>query len=152
MTTWSAVRSVFPVVDVAVNLKDGSYHAVDSSEQAFKTAGRIAMTEGMPQCSPVLLEPIVSVEIYCPNDATSKVNQIVSGRRGQLLGFDAREGWAGWDVVRANMPESELQNLIIELRSATAGVGYFTFQRDHLSELTGKLAEQVLEAVAAQAA
>lgn len=142
----------FPVVDVAVNLKDGSYHAVDSSEQAFKTAGRIAMSEGMPQCSPVLLEPIVAAEIYCPNDATSKVNQIVSGRRGQLLGFDAREGWAGWDVVRTNMPESELQNLIIELRSATAGVGYFTFQHDHLSELTGKLAEQVLEAIAAQAA
>lgn len=142
----------FPVVDVAVNLKDGSYHAVDSSEQAFKTAGRIAMSEGLPKCSPVLLEPIASVLIYCTNDATSKVNQIVSGRRGQLLGYDAREGWPGWDVVRANMPESELQSLIIELRSATAGVGYFTFEHDHLSELTGKLAEQVLEANAAEAA
>ena len=142
----------FPVVDVAVNLKDGSYHSVDSSEQAFKTAGRIAMSEGLPQCSPVLLEPIVATEIYCPSDATSKVNQIVSGRRGQLLGFDGREGWAGWDVVRANMPESELQNLIIELRSATAGVAYFTFAHDHLAELTGKLAEQVLEANKAEAA
>lgn len=142
----------FPVVDVAVNLKDGSYHAVDSSEQAFKTAGRIAMSEGLPQCAPVLLEPIVSVEIYTPSDSTSKVNQIVSGRRGQLLGYDAREGWAGWDAVKANMPESEIQGLIIELRSATAGVGTFTFEHDHLAELTGKLAEQVLEANSAEAA
>jgi elongation factor G len=142
----------FPVVDVAVKLTDGSYHAVDSSEQAFKTAGRIAMSEGMPQCAPVLLEPIVLVEVYCPSDATSKVNQIISGRRGQLLGFDGREDWAGWDTVRANMPETEIQNLIVELRSATAGVGTFTFQHDHLAELTGKLADQVLAANAAEAA
>jgi len=142
----------FPVVDVSVTLTDGSYHSVDSSEQAFKTAGRIAMSEGLPKCSPVLLEPIVAVSVYCPSDATSRVNQIVSGRRGQLLGFDGRDGWLGWDVVQAKMPESEIQNLIIELRSATAGVGTFTFEHDHLSELTGKLAEQVLEANAAKAA
>ena len=142
----------FPVVDVSVTLTDGSYHSVDSSEQAFKTAGRIAMSEGLPQCAPVLLEPIVSAEIYCPSDTTSKVNQIVSGRRGQLLGFDGRDGWPGWDVVRANMPESEIENLIVEVRSATAGVGTFTFAHDHLAELTGKLAEQVMEAKSAKAA
>jgi elongation factor G len=142
----------FPVVDVAVNLKDGSYHSVDSSEQAFRTAGRIAMTEGLPQCAPVLLEPVVAVEIYVPSDATARVNQIVSGRRGQLLGFDPREGWTGWDQVHAKMPESELQNLIIELRSATAGAGTFTYQFDHLAELTGKIAEDVLAAEGAQAA
>ncbi|MGI9412765.1 MAG: elongation factor G [Hyphomicrobiales bacterium] len=142
----------FPVVDVSVTLTDGSYHSVDSSEQAFKTAGRIAMSEGLPQCAPVLLEPIVSVEIYCPSDTTSRVNQIVSGRRGQLLGFDGREGWPGWDAVRANMPESEIENLIIEVRSATAGVGTFTFAHDHLAELTGKLAEQVMQAHSAEAA
>ena len=142
----------FPVVDLSVTLTDGSYHSVDSSEQAFKTAGRIAMSEGLPQCAPVLLEPIVSTEIYCPSDTTSKVNQIVSGRRGQLLGFDGRDGWSGWDVVRANMPESEIENLIVEVRSATAGVGTFTFEHDHLAELTGKLAEQVMEAKSAEAA
>lgn len=142
----------FPVVDVSVKLTDGSYHTVDSSEQAFKTAARIAMSEGLPQCSPVLLEPIVYVEVHCPSDATSRVNQIVSGRRGQLLGFDAREGWKGWDTVRSNMPESEIHNLIVELRSATAGVGTFTFREDHLQELTGKLADQVLAANSAQAA
>lgn len=142
----------FPVVDIATNLSDGSYHSVDSSEQAFKTAGRIAMAEGMPNCSSVLLEPIVAVEIHVPSDATARTNQIVSGRRGQLLGFDARDGWPGWDTVRAHLPEGELQNLIIELRSATAGVGTFTFRHDHMSELTGKAAEQVLAQNAAQAA
>ncbi len=135
----------FPVIDVAVNLSDGSYHAVDSSEMAFKTAARIAMSEGMPQCSPVLLEPIVAVDIHVPSDATARINQIVSGRRGQLLGFDARDGWPGWDTVKAHLPESEIGNLIIELRSATAGVGTFTYAQDHLAELTGRLAEQVMQ-------
>ncbi len=142
----------FPVVDVAVVLTDGSYHAVDSSEQAFKTAGRIAMAEGMPDCSPVLLEPVLSVEVAVPSEATPRANQIVSGHRGQILGFDAREGWNGWDVVSAHLPESEMQNLIVELRSATAGVGTFTYRFDHLAELTGKQAEQVLSASAAEAA
>ena len=134
----------FPVVDFTVNLSDGSYHDVDSSEMAFKTAARIAMVDGIPQCSPVLLEPIVAVEMHVPNDATSRVNQIVSSHRGQLLGFDAREGWPGWDTVKAHMPESEIGSLIIELRSATAGVGTFTFQHDHMSELTGRAADQVV--------
>jgi len=142
----------FPVVDFSVNLSDGSYHDVDSSEMAFKTAARIAMTEGMPQCGPVLLEPIVAVEIHVPSDATSRVNQIVTGHRGQLLGYDAREGWPGWDTVKAHMPESEMASLIIELRSATAGVGTFTFALDHMSELTGRAAEQVVAGRKAEAA
>ena len=140
----------FPVVDFTVNLSEGSYHDVDSSEMAFKTAARIAMTEGMPQCSPVLLEPVLAVDIHCPNDATPRVNQIVTGHRGQLLGFDGRDGWAGWDTVKAMMPESEIASLIIELRSATAGVGTFTTQFDHMAELTGRAAEQVVAAAKAQ--
>jgi elongation factor G len=142
----------FYVVDFTVNLSDGSYHDVDSSEMAFKTAARIAMSEGMPQCSPVLLEPIVAVEIHVPNDATSRINQIVTGRRGQLLGFDGRDGWPGWDTVKAHMPESEIGSLIIELRSATAGVGTFTFAHDHMSELVGRQAEQVVATRKAEAA
>lgn len=142
----------FPVIDLQVNLSDGSYHTVDSSEMAFKTAARIAMSEGMPQCQPVLLEPIVAVDIHVPSDATARVNQIVSGRRGQLLGYDGRDGWPGWDTVRAYMPESEIGNLIIELRSATAGVGTFTWRHDHLAELTGRLADQVMSQRKAEAA
>ena len=142
----------FPVVDFSVNLSDGSYHDVDSSEMAFKTAARIAMSEGMPQCSPVLLEPIVAVEIHVPSDATSRINQIVTGHRGQLLGFDGRDGWPGWDTVKAHMPESEMSSLIIELRSATSGVGTFTFAHDHMQELTGRTADQVVASRKADAA
>jgi elongation factor G len=134
----------FPVVDFTVALVDGSYHTVDSSDAAFQTAARIAMQEGMPTCSPVLLEPVMHVRIHVPNDATSKVNQVVSGRRGQLLGYDARDGWKGWDTVEAQMPLSELHGLIIDLRSLTQGVGTYEMQFDHLAELTGRLAEQVV--------
>jgi len=134
----------FPVVDVAVALTDGSYHAVDSSDAAFQTAARIAMTEGMPNCSPVLLESIMHVKIHVPSEATAKVNAVVSGRRGQLMGFDARPGWKGWDTVEAQMPLSELSDLIIDLRSLTQGVGTFETAFDHLAELTGKLADQVV--------
>ena len=142
----------FAVVDVAVCLIDGSYHSVDSSDMAFRQAGRIAMSEGMPQCSPVLLEPVMAVDIAAPSDATAKINSIVSSRRGQILGFDARPGWPGWDVVQAQIPESEIQNLIVELRSATAGVGTFNAKFDHLAELTGKAADHVLAARGAKAA
>jgi elongation factor G len=134
----------FPVVDVAVTLKDGSYHTVDSSDMAFRAAGRLAMSEGMPKCAPVLLEPVMAVEIAVPSDATSKINGIISSRRGQILGFDTRPGWSGWDVVQAHIPESEMQDVIIELRSATAGSASFTAKFDHLAEVTGKLAEQIL--------
>ncbi|HEU4660585.1 MAG TPA: elongation factor G [Pseudolabrys sp.] len=136
----------FPVVDIAVALVDGSYHTVDSSDMAFQMAGRIAIAEGLPQCNPVLLEPIHLVEIVCPSDATAKMNAILSGRRGQILGFDTREGWEGWDVVRAQMPEAEIGDLIIEVRSATAGVGTFTFKFDHMAELTGRTADQIVAA------
>jgi len=136
----------FPVVDLHVALIDGSYHAVDSSDQAFRTAGRIGIVEGLPQCQPVLLEPIHEVEIVCPSEATAKMNAILSSRRGQILGFDARDGWPGWDVVRAQMPESEIGDLIIEVRSATAGVGSFTFKFDHMAELTGRTADQIVAA------
>jgi elongation factor G len=136
----------FPVVDLSVALIDGSYHTVDSSDQAFRTAGRIGITEGLPQCQPVLLEPIHHVEIVCPSEATAKMNAILSGRRGQILGFDTREGWDGWDTVRAQMAEAEIGDLIIEVRSATAGVGSFIFKFDHMAELTGRTADQIIAA------
>ena len=136
----------FPVVDVSVTLIDGSYHSVDSSDMAFRQAGRIGMSEGMPKCNPVLLEPIMEVEIAIPSEATARINGMIPQRRGQILGFDAREGWPGWDVVRAQIPESEMGDLIVELRSATAGVGTFSAKFHHLAELTGRLADNVLAA------
>jgi elongation factor G len=134
----------FPVVDVAVSLTDGSYHSVDSSDAAFQTAGRIAMSEGLPGCGPVLLEPVMKVAIHVPNDATAKVNGLIGTRRGAPLGFDGRAGWRGWDTVRAEMPLSEVTDLIVDLRSLTQGVGTFEMEFDHFAELNGKLADQVV--------
>jgi elongation factor G len=113
---------------------------------AFRQAARIGMTEGMPKCQPVLLEPIMAVEVAVPSDATARINGIISQRRGQILGFDAREGWGGWDVVQAQIPASEMESLIVDLRSATSGVGTYKARFDHLAELSGRLADQVLAA------
>ncbi len=142
----------FRVVDIGVRLTDGSYHTVDSSDMAFRTAAQIGMREGMPECRPVLLEPVLKVEVAVPSEATARANGIVSQRRGQLLGFDARPGWPGWDVVEAMIPQAEIRDLIVELRSATAGVGTFKARFDHLAELTGKLADQVIQKAGAKAA
>lgn len=136
----------FPVVDVAVNLSDGSYHAVDSSDMAFQMAAKLAMKEGMAACSPVLLEPVMKVEIVTPSDATSKIIALIPQRRGQILGYDARPDWPGWDVVEATMPLAEIGDLIIELRSATAGVATYKAAFDHMAELTGRLADEAMNA------
>jgi elongation factor G len=142
----------FPLVDIGVTLTDGSYHSVDSSEQAFKMAGILAMREALPEARPVLLEPILKVKIAVPSDATAKANAIVSGRRGQLMGYDSRPGWSGWDQVEALIPESEIADLIVDLRSATAGVGTFTAEFDHLAEVTGRLADDILAQAGKKAA
>ncbi|MEW5857270.1 MAG: elongation factor G [Cyanobacteriota bacterium] len=134
----------FPVVDVAVTLTNGSYHSVDSSEQAFKQAARIAMQEGMPKCEPTLLEPITAVQVCAPAEFTSKVLQLVSGRRGQILGYEGKSDWSGWDCVSAYLPQAEMHNFIVELRSLTMGVGFFHWKYDHLQEVPDKLVERVI--------
>ncbi len=142
----------FPVVDVAVTLTGGQFHSVDSSEQAFRTAGRMAIQEALTKCEPVLLEPILQVVIAAPADCTARVQRLISGRRGQILGYDARPGWPGWDEVRACIPQADMADLIVELRSLTQGMGSFRAGFDHLAELTGKSAERVVETRAAAVA
>ncbi|NCS19410.1 MAG: elongation factor G, partial [Microcystis aeruginosa G11-06] len=134
----------FPVVDIDVTLTDGSYHSVDSSEQAFKQAARLAMTEGLPKCHPVLLEPILSVTVLAPSEYTAKVLQLISGKRGQIQGFEASEEWKGWDQVTAYLPQAEMHDFIVELRSLTMGVGFFQWDEDHLQEVPDKLRDAVL--------
>jgi len=134
----------FPVVDVAVTLTNGSYHAVDSSDQAFKQAARIAMQEGLPKCEPVLLEPVAAVEISVPNNFTSNVLKLISSHRGQILGYEGKAGWQGWDAVSAYIPEAEMQNLILELRSLSMGVGTFSWKYDHLNPVPDELRDRVL--------
>lgn len=135
----------FPVVDLAVTLTGGQYHSVDSSEMAFRTAGRMALTEALPDCQPVLLEPIWEVSLLVPNAYTARAQRVLSSRRGQILGFDARLGWDGWDEVKAHLPLAEMQDMIIELRSLSLGVGTYTGRFSHLAELTGKQADKVVQ-------
>lgn len=134
----------FTVVDIAVTLTDGQFHTVDSSDMAFRKAAQQAMREGMPKCGPVLLEPVFHVTISVPSDFTSRIQRIVSGRRGQFLGFEAKQGWPGWDEVAVLLPQAEMHGLIVDLRSATLGVGTFAWRFDHLQELSGKIADDVV--------
>lgn len=134
----------FPVVDVGVTLTNGSYHSVDSSEQAFKQAARVAMQTGISQCQPTLLEPVLRVQASTPSEFTSKVLQLVSTRRGQILGYEAIHDWYGWDCVVAYLPQAEMHNFIVELRSLTLGVGSFHWEYDHLQEVPDKIAECII--------
>ncbi|CAH1664130.1 elongation factor G [Chelatococcus asaccharovorans] len=138
----------FPVVDVEVTLKDGSYHTVDSSDMAFRAAARLALADALPKASPVLLEPVLGVELAVPSEVMVKITGLISARRGQILGYDRRPGWEGWDTVKAHIPEAEIGDMIVELRSATQGVGTFSASFDHFAELTGKAADLVAQQAA----
>jgi len=135
----------FPVVDVSVTLIDGSYHSVDSSEIAFRTAGRIGMSEALGQAQPHLLEPVMKVTVIAPNSAVSRVTSAIASRRGQMLGMGPREGWSRWDQVEALIPEAEMQGFDAELRSLSQGLATYTAEFDHLAELNGTLADKVVQ-------
>ena len=134
----------FPVVDVGVTLTDGSYHAVDSSDMAFRMAARLGVSDALAKARPVLLEPILSVEMIIPEEAMAQATGYASGRRGQILGYDARPGWSGWVVLRTQIPEAEIGDLIVELRSMTAGVGTYLARFDHMAEISGKPADAII--------
>lgn len=138
----------YPVVDVAVTLIDGSFHSVDSSELAFRIAGRIAMSEALPQCQPYLLEPMCHLVIETPTGATSKASSTISSRRGQILGIGSHPSWQRWDRVEAIIPEAGLHGLDAELRSMSQGLASFTARYDHVAELSGKLADDVIKQAA----
>ncbi|MCY7271388.1 MAG: elongation factor G [Sphingomonas bacterium] len=142
----------FPVDDVAVTLVDGSFHSVDSSELAFRTAGRIAMHDALAAAAPHLLEPVQRLVVVSPSSATSKVSSTIASRRGQMLGMGPRDGWPGWDRVEALLPESELAGLEAELRSLSHGLATYEADYDHLAELNGTLAEKVVQGRVAEPA
>lgn len=136
----------FPVVDVAVALVDGSFHAVDSSELAFRVAGRIAMSEALVQAGPFLLEPICRISVDTPAGTGSKVGSVLSARRGQIVVLHPHLDWAGWERIEALVPEVGLHGLDGELRSLSLGLASFSAQFDHLAELTGRHADEVIKA------
>ena len=135
----------FPVVDVAVTLIDGSYHSVDSSELAFRLAGRLAMQEALAAAGPHLLEPVHKLTVVCPSNATSRISSAIASRRGQMLGMGPREGWTGWDRIEALIPEAELSGLEAEFRSQSQGLATYEAEFDHLAELNGTLADKVVQ-------
>lgn len=127
----------YPVVDVEVTLTDGGFHAVDSSDMAFRTATRMAIAEALPKAGPMLLEPVDHVTVSVPADFTAAGQRLLTGRRGQILGYGERAGWHGWNDVEALVPQAELQTMILELRSLTMGLGTFTHRFEHLAEAQG---------------
>ena len=137
----------FPVVDVAVALVDGSFHSVDSSELAFRTAGRLAASQALAAAGPFLQEPISHVTIYAPGSATSRITSAISSRRGQLLGISPRPDWSRWDVIEILLPEAELTHLARELRSLSQGMAVFDARFDHLAEVATKRATEISQKV-----
>lgn len=134
----------FPVIDVLVNLYDGQHHSVDSSDMAFRIAGRGGVAEGLSKAHPVLLEPIFEISFRAPSVFTGALNPMISSMRGQILGFDREADAEGWDVVRALMPGAALENLINNLRSATQGVGRYDAEFAHFQELYGREADEIV--------
>jgi elongation factor G len=140
----------FAVVDVAVALVDGSHHSVDSSEVAFRIAGRMAMADALAQASPYLLEPIHHLTVSAPPGTGSKMGSAVSARRGQILSMGAHPRWERWEQIEAHIPEASLHGLDAEIRSLSHGLAAFEAKMDHLSELAGKAADQVVKSQAGQ--
>jgi len=135
----------FPVVDIQVNLYDGQYHNVDSSDMAFRIAARGGVRQALDEGSPVLLEPIYNVRFSLPSIYTGALNPLVSSRRGQVLGFDRETDCEGWDLFRAQLPGTALDGLIADLRSITQGVGRYEAEFSHYQEVYGKDAERMIE-------
>jgi elongation factor G len=133
----------FPVVDVGVNLFDGSYHDVDSDEMSFRMAGILAMKEGIPKAGPFILEPVADVTVIVPSTYTSGVLSQLNGRRGQILGYGAKPDRQGWDEINAHVPQNELWDYIIELRTLTQGLGYYTWKYGHMAPVPPELAKEL---------
>ena len=133
----------FPVVDVKVTLVDGSYHSVDSSGVSFEIAGGHALTKGVQQASPELLEPIMRVRITVPNDFTGDVIGDLNGKRGRIQGMSP-EGY-GTTTIETEVPQAEMLRYATELRSQTRGLGSFTMEYDHYEEVPQNLVERIVE-------
>jgi elongation factor G len=137
----NGVLAGFEVMDFRATLVDGSYHEVDSSEIAFKIAGSMAFKDAVRSASPVLLEPIMSVEVHVPDDYLGDVMGNLNSRRGQIEGTEMR---AGAQVIRSLVPLSEMFGYATDLRSRTQGRGTFTMQFAHYKEVPKSIAEKVV--------
>ncbi|MFN8621910.1 MAG: elongation factor G [Chloroflexota bacterium] len=139
----------YPVIDFKATLYDGSFHNVDSDELSFRLAGSLATRKGIQEAQPLLLEPIMDVEIRVPEAYMGDVNRDLSTRRGRVLGMDSD---GGTQVIHATVPQSELFTYATELRSMTAGRGTFSARVDHYDEVPAHVAQKIIEAHAKEVA
>lgn len=139
----SGVLAGYPVTDVKVTLTDGSFHEVDSSEMAFKMAGSMAFREGIRKGSPVLLEPMMKVEVVVPEEYLGDIMGQLNSRRGNILGMEMRAGNA--QAIRAMVPLAEMFGYATELRSGTKGRGVFSMEFDHYAPVSAKVMEEILK-------
>ncbi|SNS16411.1 elongation factor G [Tropicimonas sediminicola] len=133
----------FPVIDVAVTLTDGKAHSVDSSDFAFRAAGKACVKEALGEAGPVLLQPIDQVNIHVPSIFSGAIVTLVSSLKGQVLGFDPNPNAKGWDIFHAMLPDSSLDELSRALGGAAQGTAWFEASFDHYQELHGKEAERI---------
>ncbi|HET7830405.1 MAG TPA: elongation factor G [Candidatus Limnocylindrales bacterium] len=142
-TAAEGVFAGFPLIDFKATLYDGSFHPVDSNELSFKIAASMALKDGVMQAKPVLLEPIMSVDVRIPEQYMGEVNRDLNGRRGRVLGMDLVDGQ---QVITAHVPQSELFSYATELRSLTGGRGTFSATLDHYEDVPSHLADKIVEA------
>jgi elongation factor G len=133
----------YPVIDFKATLYDGSFHNVDSDELSFRLAGQLATRKGIQESAPVLLEPIMDVEVRVPEEYMGDVNRDLNSRRGRVLGMDSSDGV---QVVKAHVPQAELFTYATELRSLSGGRGMFSATLDHYEEVPAHVAQKVIEA------
>jgi elongation factor G len=141
------VLAGFPVVDMKATLVDGSYHTVDSSEMAFKVAASQALKRAFPEANPVLLEPVLEVEVTVPDEYMGDVMGQITAKRGHVLGMDQNDGK---QQLRAQVPQAEMFHYATELRSITQGRGTFSWKLDHYAEVPHNVAEKVIAEHAAK--
>jgi len=137
----NGVLAGFPLVDIKATIFDGSYHDVDSSEMAFKIAGSMALKAAKDKCNPVLLEPIMKVEVTVPEEYMGDVMGMLNSRRGRIEGMDSR---AGAQIIRAKVPLSEMFGYSTVLRSGTQGRGVFSMELSHYEEVPKSIAEEIV--------
>jgi elongation factor G len=124
----------FPVVDVSVELKDGKSHSVDSSDYAFRTAGKAAVREALTEVGTVILQPIMKIDIHVPSVFAGNLVPLISGMKGQVLGFEGHPSATGWDVFQALLPMAGEDDLFNALAGATRGTAWFVSTFDHYQE------------------
>ena len=142
-TMAKGVVAGYPMEDVKVRLVDGKYHTVDSSDMAFQIAGSLAIRKAAADAGPVLLEPILDVEIRVPERSLGDIMSDLNTKRGRIAGTEPD---GGWQVVRATVPEAEMQRFALDLRSLTQGRGSFTTRPSHYEEVPSHLARQLIDA------